>query len=143
MEVVCFINLPFLFSETFWEATSVVKKFIQDDQIKFNNALHCLHIKWFTSIQCTDIKECTVSGITENNLNVTLLSQNVICRICDKHDINEYYIWQNHAHISKQKEETKRYNVWYLRDDWKDVWQTPPALGVKLIEILADNTYLL
>ena len=134
---------PFILSisEVFWETASIVKSNIQDDQVKINNALQYLNIKWFTNSQCKDIKECTVSGVTENNLNVTLLSYDTICRSCDHHHIDQYYIW--HQQISRNAA-TKRYkakesNVWYLKDNWKDVWQTSHVLGSKLIDLLINQ----
>ena len=41
-----------------------------------------------------------------------------------------------HADRPKQADRAKYYHLWYLKDDWKDIWQTSPVLGEKLIDLL-------
>ena len=82
-----------------------------------------------------------MTGVTENNLNVALLSHDIICRSCNHHRIDQYYIW--HQQISRNAT-TKRYkakesNVWYLKDNWNDVWQTSHVLESKLIDLLISE----
>ena len=116
----------------------MIKKFLQDDQIKINNVFQHLQIKWYSTAQCTDIDKCILSGTTTINLNVTLLSNDQVCyrRCLENNKEKLYYIWHKHAVRPKQADRAKYYNLWYLKDDWKDIWQTSPVLGEKLIDLL-------
>ena len=127
---------PFIYLETFWETSSVVDTDLQDDQVKVNYVLQHLRVKWFASDQSKDIKNSTALGITKNKLKVTVVSHDLICRACDKDHIDKYYIWHIHSRKSERKEDAKKFFVWYLKDDWKDIWETSPVVGSKLIDLL-------
>ena len=115
----------------------MIKKFLQDDQIKINNVFQHLQIKWYSTAQCTNFDKSVLSGTTIINLNVTLLSNDQACSIgCHANNKKLYYIWHKHADRPKQADRAKYYHLWYLKDDWKDIWQTSPVLGEKLIDLL-------
>ena len=71
-----------------------------------------------------------LSGTTTINLDVTLLSNDQACSTgCRENNKKMYYIWHKHADRFKQADRAKYYHLWYLKDDWKDIWQTSPIFG--------------
>lgn len=110
------------FIETFWNVVGKVKQHTFDDQVRLNYALNALKVRWFADQHCTSLANCDIVGVTLAGLNVSLVSQNAVCRqSCSMLLRDRYTVWHQHVtRDSTTKEEMARKNrVWFLRYDWK------------------------
>ena len=134
------IVVLFAFAEMFWDAVSKLDNKFEDDQVRTNKALENLNINWTTDPNCNwedeDTDFCTAYGRTPLNLTVTLLSHDIVCRSCDKHKPHNYYVWHKRSSrngLAKVKRARKGH-AWYLRDNWKDVWENSDKRSGKLVD---------
>lgn len=113
---------------------------VQDDQVRVNKILHQSAIKWFVAKDCPDFSHCTVTGLTKEGINVTLLSQDIICRQSCKKDHN-YYIWHGRASRSNPSKMSKARegDAWFLREDWKKILHSTIVTGMELIVKLSNE----
>lgn len=111
----------------------------QDDQVRTNEAFKQLNISWSTNDNCSwkHRTRCTYLGDEHSKeLKVTLLSSDMICRSCNKMNINKYYVWHNHSsrNGTKKEEKAKKDNVWYLRNNWRILLDNSKYKGIELIK---------
>lgn len=120
----------------FWPLSKTLKTDLQDDQVRVNHILYQSGVTWYTMDHCNDISHCTITGLTKNGLNVTLLSQDIICRSCKHLQKHQYFIWHGRAsrNSSSKEKKARKENVWFLRENWKDVIRTTRATGSDLIK---------
>lgn len=124
----------------FWENSKLLHSNVQDDQVRVNKILHQSAIKWFVAKDCPDFSHCTVTGLTKEGINVTLLSQDIICRQSCKKDHN-YYIWHGRASRSNPSKMSKARegDAWFLREDWKKILHSTIVTGMELIVKLSNE----
>lgn len=127
-------------AELFWSIAHEIKPNVQDDQVKVNHILYHNNINWYTSPQCKDIHHCTLTGVTTNiTLTVTLLSQDIICRSCDRN--GHYYV----KHIassrtsSSKESKAKKKGTWFLSKNWKERIRNSNLTGNDLLLSLANT----
>ena len=129
---------PSHYVELFWTRSNKFKHTVQDDQVKINHVLDGLNIEWYTSQNCKYIDHCAITGLSPTGLNVTLLPHDQVCRSCDLKNKPHYYIWHSRASRKEPSKEikAKEGGVWFLREDWKTVFQQSNLLGNNLIRTL-------
>jgi len=88
-----------------------------DDQVRVNNALDKMGIKWRQLN-----RERYYQGVTTGSmpLTVTTLPSLVICRNCRETFKDIYYVWHHHAarNGTAKRVSLNRNDIWLLKDDW-------------------------
>ena len=95
-------------------ATSV----IQDDQITTNYVLNELGVEWReANIPSEDY---CVQGYSPLGLKVTILSNSVACRHCERMNLKNYYVWHPRAGktFEAKQRQAVRGNSWLLDPQW-------------------------
>ena len=117
----------------FWDAVHKLDNKHEDDQIRTNQALYNLNISW---TQCRDLSHCKIEGKTKMGLTVTLLSHDILCRSCDRQNIQQYYIWHGHSNRNESGKEkvAKRGHAWFLRKDWEYTFEHSGHKATHLID---------
>lgn len=95
-----------------------------DDQGKLNYGLKALDIKWHNNNNCSH-HNTTIYGKTSNNLQVSILPYNDVCRLdtCDVRLRSRYYFWHKGGHRSRKKKlhSARKGNTWFLRYQWNKI----------------------
>ena len=131
--------------EIFWNAVNKVENSKEDDQRLVNIALSNLSVNWTKSDHSCANNElhCTHKGHTEGGLNVTLLSQDIICRNCDMDKAGDYYyVWHDRAKRNGENKEknAREGHVWLLKRKWRIVFDQSKNYGTSLIDKITKKT---
>ena len=118
----------------------------EDDQVLINTVFHNHNVEWNIDPDCTKDKlHCTHTGHVQDSIfNVTLLSQDIVCRQCHKIKRSTYFVWHDLAkRTGKEKEEKAREgHTWFLETEWKRIFDSSEDKGVLLIDqITAQHTH--
>ena len=104
------------FTERVWtlSATSAM----QDDQITINYILNELGVEWHEANIPSD--DYYVQGFSPQGLKVTILSNHVVCRYCERIRLDSYYVWHPRSAkaIEAKLRQASRGNLWVLDPQW-------------------------
>ena len=108
-----------------------------DDQVKLNNALTKMDLKW-NEVSLKDDK--TWMGRNDDGFAVAILKFTHICRKrCAKKEMSRYYVWHHGGKFIEGKLERARLDgVWFLRKDWTEMVQNSSAVGVEWLLEMKD-----
>ena len=111
-------------TEEYWQAMSGVCKPSLDDQEKLNCGLEALGMAWYNAD--SDQNVTIVRGqCSENDLKVSILPFNVICRLltCNPSQRNSYYIWHKGGNRTRREKlkGSREGRTWFLRYKWNDI----------------------
>ena len=117
------------------------QKFKYSDQSRVNFGVDKLGLTWRDdAIHELDSGNSTV-GICKNNLTVTILPANVMCRNCEHSKKDQYYTWHYYSlktQGAKRKAATKG-EAWFLHPEWLNITLEERSLkGREWLKAISD-----
>ena len=93
-----------------------------DDQGNLNCGLKGLNVRWLNAD--ADSENYVIKGITENDMNISVLPYNDICRLnmCHLTKRERLYIWHKggqYRTLSDKKKNAREGRTWFLRSRWQ------------------------
>lgn len=116
------VAISFNSSEEYWNGMKDIHRECVDDQGKLNYGLKALDVKWHSN---SNHQNVTVCGQTRNNLRVSILPYDDVCRLdtCVLNQRSRYYVWHKGGLRSRKMKlnSAREGKVWFLQFKWNSV----------------------